>query len=140
MAGPRPGNLSSRCEFQGLTRLMHGLEEGKVRLKVGITHLTRETGEAVLEKYVENLSGAEPSTAAKPLPVGVRTGTLRDGAELRQVNQYRADVKNEVYYSGFIENGTVHMAPRRPLKDAVEKVSAELPGEMRDVIVEVWRV
>ena len=102
--------------------------------------MTKRASGRMLALYVENLSGSEPSTTEQPLPVGVRTGTLRAGAKVKQVNQYRADLYNDVPYAGFIEDGTRKMAPRRPLRDAVEQYTeGELPNDAHDVVVRVWR-
>jgi hypothetical protein len=122
-----------------LTRLTHALQKGQVKATKGITQLTRDTGQKVHTKYVENLSGTQPSMAADPLPVGVVSGELRSKAKSVQVNQYRVDEVNDAPHSGWIEHGTAKMAPRRPLGDAVQQVGEELPGDMGEVNREIWR-
>ena len=132
--------LQSRIEWQGLSRFTGVLEKGKARIPPKFNDLTRTAGGIVLDLYKDNLSGRVPSTAAQPLPVGIRSGRLLEGAKMVQVNQYRVDVKNEVPYSAFLEFGTYKMAPRRPLSDAVEKfIGEDLPDEARRVMAEIWR-
>lgn len=132
--------LQSRIEWKGLARYMGVLERGKKRIPPTFSVFTRTAGGQVLDLYKDNLSGRVPSTAAQPLPVGIRSGRLLEGAKMVQVNQYRVDVKNEVPYSGFIEEGTMYMAPRHPLKAAVDQfIDEDLPDEARKVMVEIWR-
>ena len=132
--------LQSRIEWKGLARFMGVLERGKARIPPKFSDLTRRAGGQILDLYKDNLSGRAPSTAAHPLPVGIRTGTLLEGAKMTQVNQYRVDVENDVPYAGFIEAGTYKMAPRRPLKAAVDQfIDEDLPDEAREVMVEIWR-
>jgi len=132
--------LRSRIEWQGLSRFTGVLEAGKRRIPAKFNDLTRKAGGIVLDLYKDNLSGRVPSTAAQPLPVGIRSGRLLEGAKLTQVNQYRVDIENDVPYSGFIEAGTYKLAPRHPLKAAVDQfIGEDLPDEARKVMVEIWR-
>ena len=130
--------ITSSVRWEGLTKMVFDLQYGVPRrMDKGIERHTRRMGENVHQAYVDNLSGSVPSTAAQPLPVGVRSGHLLASAELRIVNQYRADVENKAHYAGFIEDGTRFMAPRRPLGDAVDTVGQMVPGEMGKVLVNV---
>jgi len=132
--------LRSRIEWQGLARFTGVLETGKRRIPAKFNDLTRKAGGIVLDLYKDNLSGRVPSTAAQPLPVGIRSGRLLEGAKMVQVNQYRVDIENDTPYSAFLEFGTYKMAPRRPLSDAVEKfIGEDLPDEARRVMAEIWR-
>jgi len=102
------------------------------------TEMMRGLKEAIATLYTRNLSGAVPSTDWRPLPVGVRTGTLRAGVKAQMLNQYSFKVTNDVPYSGFIEVGTRYMAPRRPLGAAVDQIAGRVPSEMNKVLTEVW--
>jgi hypothetical protein len=113
---------------------------GRARAMMPATNkMTKATMNLLHTIYVQNLSGSRPSTTAHPLPVGIRTGTLKAGATKRQINQYKSEVFNDVLWSGFIEHGTVHMTARRPLGDAVDQTGQHVPGEMNQVMVSVWR-
>lgn len=130
--------MISSVQWQGLTQMAVDLKRTKPSLmQTGINELTKGMIGMVHQVYVENLSGVSPSTAARPLPVGVRTGKLREGAKKRQINQYSGEVTNEVPYAGFIEVGTKHMAPRRPLGAAVDQVSEMVPGKMDQVLTTI---
>ena len=132
--------LKSSTRFERLTQLVAATQKAKSRWPRSANALTKKAGGELLDLYKDNLSGSVPSTAEDPLPVGIRSGTLLEGAEMVQVNQYRADIKNDVPYSGFIEDGTYKMAPRRPLADAVEQYTGEeLPNDAMEVVVDVWR-
>ena len=132
--------LQSNVRYEGLTKLLKELGKVRGRWPKEANRMTKRGAWRIHDLYVENLSGYRPSTAAKPLPVGVRTGTLREGAKVKQINQYRADVVNDVRYAGFIEDGTKYMAPRRPLRNAIEQYTeGELPNDAHDVVVRVWR-
>lgn len=131
--------LASKVSWRGLSEMIRDIKRRQlVEWPKGANAMTKKAMNTIHATYVQNLSGAVPSTAVKPLPVGVRSGNLKAGAKKRQVNQYRCYVENLVPYSGFIENGTYKMAPRRPLADAVEKFEAGLQIEAEKVLVEVW--
>lgn len=133
--------LQSRVEWVGLTKMIEDIaNRSRVRWPQGCIKLTRKWANKVHKRYVENLSGSAPSTSEKPLPVGVRSGDLRAGAKTVIINQYKFREENDVPYSGFIEDGTVKMTPRRPLGNAVFRTQDEAPGDMNEVLVEVWRV
>jgi len=125
--------IQATVKWKGLTKLVKGIEDGKAKTKPSLSEFTRKLGKDVLDKYQENLSGAVPSTAARPLPVGVVTGELLAGARVKQVNQYRTDVYNDAGHSGWIEDGTSKMAPRRPLKNALDQIEETVPGRMGEV-------
>jgi hypothetical protein len=132
--------LQSKVTFKGLTKTLKELRAVRGRWPKEANRMTKRGAWRIHDLYFENLSGYKPSTTEDPLPVGVRTGTLRAGAKVKQVNQYRADIVNDVRYAGFIEDGTRKMAPRRPLRNAVEKYTdGELPNDQHDVVVRVWR-
>ena len=132
--------LQSNVRFKGLSKTLKELAKVRGRWPTEANRMTKRSAWRIHDLYYENLSGYRPSTAEDPLPVGVRTGTLRAGAKVKQVNQFRADIVNDVPYSGFIEDGTRKMAPRRPLRNAVEQYTeGELPNDIHDVQVRVWR-
>jgi len=132
--------MFSSVQWVGLTQMVFDLKSGvQQRMGRGVNDFTKSMIDTVHQLYVENLSGGAPSTASRPLPVGVRSGTLLAGAKKQQINQYRGDVFNEVPYSGFIEVGTYKMAPRRPLGNAVDLVRGMVPGEMGEVVTAVVR-
>lgn len=132
--------LQSNVRFIGLTQLTAALHKGRVRWPQEANKLTKKAGGELLSFYEANLSGSMPSTTEHPLPVGIRTGELLAGAEIVQVNQYRVDIKNDTPYAGFIEHGTVHMTPRRPLADAIEQYTqGDLPDDAHQVVVNIWR-
>jgi len=128
----------SEVRWEGLAQMAFDLKVRKPSLMVReVNDLTKTLIGDVHTIYVENLSGSVPSTASRPLPVGVRSGDLRRGAKKRQINQYAGEVTNEVPYAGFIEAGTRKMAPRRPLGDAVDQVEQMVPGELDKVLTTV---
>jgi hypothetical protein len=130
--------MISEVQWIGLTEMAFDLKVRKPRKMIrGIDGLTKDMMDMLHQFYVENLSGSVPSTAARPLPVGVRSGRLRAGAMKRQINQYACEVSNTVYYAGFIEVGTRKMAPRRPLGDAVDKLSQMVPGKLGKVLTTI---
>lgn len=132
--------LQSSIRWVGLTSMVWDIR-GRARAMMPATNkMTKATMNLLHTIYVQNLSGSVPSTATSPLPVGVRTGTLKAGATKKQINQYKAEVFNDVIYSNWIEHGAKNLAPRRPLGNAVDQVGLHVPGEMAAVIGKVWRV
>ena len=130
--------MISSVKWKGLTKTVFDLRHGvPKRMQRSCNSMTKDMLEIVHQLYVDNLSGTQPSTASRPLPVGVRSGKLRDGAEKRQINQYAGEVVNDVEYSGFIEIGTSKMAPRRPLANAVDLAGGMVPGRMDQVMTEI---
>lgn len=130
--------MISEVRWEGLAQMAADLRSGwPTRMGRGCSGLTKGVIGSVHQMYVENLSGSVPSTASRRLPVGMRSGALRDGARKAQVNQYKGEVFNEVGYAGFIENGTQHMAPRRPLGDAVDRAQEMLPGQVGEVMTTI---
>lgn len=130
--------MISSVQWEGLAQMAFDLQKKKPSLmSMAIQDMTKTLIGDVYQIYYENLSGSVPSTATRPLPVGVRSGDLRRGAKKRQINQYSGEVTNDVPYAGFIEAGTKHMAPRRPLGDAVGQVGEMVPGKMGQVITTV---
>ena len=133
--------LRSRVEFRGMTNLTQALAQGRRMTARELSKFTQVAGGHVLDLYKDNLSGRVPSTAERPLPVGIVSGELLDSADMKQVNQYRVDVVNDAPHSGWIEKGTSKMAPRRPLEDAVQEYTqGDLPDDANQVIRDVWRV
>lgn len=131
---------SSRVEFKGLTAMIMDLKSRAKKTMPLTLEFTKGLAEATNTLYIRNLSGSVPSTAARPLPVGVRTGYLRSMAKTRKINQYSWRTYNSAFYASFIESGTRRMLPRRPLGDAVDQISRTIPGEMGKVISKAWRV
>lgn len=130
--------LSSSVSFEGLTKILGDFQE---RIPQNASRIiagwTGELGVFLHETYRENLAGFEPSTAEEPLPVGVRSGDLYMGAELHVLNQYAFEEINNVEYSGFIEDGTYKMAPRRPLQDAADQLTEKMGAEQEQILVEI---
>jgi len=132
--------LTTSVKWVGLTSMIMDIR-GRARAMMPRTNkMTKTIGGAIHDRYVDNLSGSRPSTDLHLLPVGVRSGTLLEGARSVQINQYKIEERNEVPYAGFIENGTRYMTARRPLGDAVDQVSKDVPGEMNNVLVDVWKI
>lgn len=131
--------VSSAVSFEGLTKMVGDFTE-RIPQNANriISGWTGELGVFVHEAYRENLSGMEPSTESNPLPVGVVSADLFMGAELHQLNQFAFEEINNVEYSGFIEDGTATMAPRKPLQDAVDKLTAKMGVEQEQILVEIF--
>jgi len=130
--------MISSVRWFGLTQMALDLGKGMPdRLGRGVNQYTKNLLETTHTLYVENLSGGSPSTTERPLPVGMRSGTLKAGARKVQRNQYSGEVLNDVPYAGWIEVGTCKMAPRRPLGDAVDRVREMIPGELAQVMTTV---
>lgn len=129
--------LSSSVGFEGLTEMITGLRNVSRNASSKLAEWTGELGVFCHEKYMENLAGMEPSTADNPLPVGVRSGELFMGAQLRMLNQYSFEETNDTEHSGFIEDGTVNMAPRMPLQNAVDQLTEKMGAEQDQILVEI---
>ncbi len=126
----------SFVQWTGLTELIAELEEHLPRrASRDIAALNDEYMETVLQLYRDNLAGTVPSTEDWLLPVGMRSGELYEGARGELVNQYSHVVYNDDPKAGFIEYGTVHMAPRMPLSDAVDKVEQTLDVTLDEVMM-----
>jgi len=130
----------ARVQVKGLTAMAMDMRGRTKKIKPSSNAMTKRLMRDHLDLYRKNLSGSRPSTAARPLPVGVRTGWLLSRAQAVQINQYAYRVFNDADYSGWIEDGTRFMAPRRPLQDATDQIEEMVPGEMNDVVTEVWEV
>ena len=130
--------MRSSVRWEGLTEMIMDLKAGvPARMDRGVNQYTKDILEIVRQMYVDNLSGGGPRTATSGLPIGERSGDLKEGATKRQINQYSGEVFNVVPYAGFIEEGTQHMPPRRPLGDAVDRGGEMVPGEMGQVLTTV---
>lgn len=131
--------VSSAVGFEGLTKMTADFTE-RIPQDASriIAEWTAELGIFVHEKYKENLAGMVPSTADNPLPVGYRSGDLYAGARLQILNQYAFEVVNETPYAGFLEDGTESIAPRRPLQDAVDQMTAKMGAEQQQIMVEIF--
>lgn len=127
---------TSFVQWRGLTKLLEELTENiPQRASRDMAALTQQSGEDMLAAYRENLAGAVPSTEDSPLPVGMRSGQLYEGAQMEIVNQYSFNVFNDTDYAGWIEDGTIHMAPRHPLQDAVDQLEYDLDERLDEVMV-----
>ena len=120
--------LRSSVSFTGLTRLFTGITNMPAFAQSALHDMTEALGTELLQAYKDNLNGVVASTADDPLPVGVRTGELLAGAQLeanagQAVNQHAFRIVNNTPWAGFIEDGTVKMAPRRPLGAAIDKMA-----------------
>lgn len=126
--------------FTGLTKLVSDLKRAKVVWPKEADKLTKKVGNEMLAFYQSNLSGSRPSTTAVPLPVGVVTGDLLEGAKMKQVNQFRTDVINDDFKAAWIEFGTSKMTPRRPLGAAVEEYTGgDFPNDANEVLPKVFK-
>ncbi len=131
--------LASRVSYQGLTEMLLDFQERIPRKSQAVFgEWTRELGQMAHQLYRENLSGAVPSTAEDPLPVGIRTGELLDGAQLKIVNQFAFEEINETEWAGFIEDGTRFVAPRMPLQNAVDVMTIRMRASQDQVLVEIF--
>lgn len=119
--------------------MITGLEHQASAARLGIPEMTDALAGTAFQRYLTNLEGAVPSTADNPLPVGVDTGDLLGNAQLIRTNQYAFSMVNYSEHAGFIEDGTVHIAPRRPMQNAVDFLEEELQGSIDDVMTTVTR-
>jgi hypothetical protein len=127
---------SSFVEWDGLTKMILDMDQNVPRnASREMAGMTRDLGDDMLQLYRDNLEGSEPSTAANPLPVGMRSGDLYAGATLSVTNQYAFSLYNDTPWAGFIENGTVKMAPRLPLANTVETVEQYMDVTLDEVMV-----
>jgi hypothetical protein len=107
---------SSFVEWDGLTKLILDMDQNvpQQTRAVKLAGMTRELGEDMLQLYRDNLEGSEPSTDdANPLPVGYaerRPARRRDPC-LSPTNT-RSACTTTHRGQGWIEDGTVKMAPR----------------------------
>jgi len=129
--------MISNVKWYGLTEMIMDLKNMPARMRREVNQYTKDVLEMTHQIYVENLSGSAPSTAGSPLPVGMRSRDLRNGAMKRQINQYACEVYNDVPYAGFIEVGTKKMVARRPLGDAIDQMDRIVPGRMGQVLTTV---
>ena len=130
--------LMAPVKWTGLTQMVFDLQHNvQKRLRRSCNEMTKDMLGMVHRIYVENLSGTRPSTATRPLPVGMRTRMLVKSARIRQINQYAGEVVNDARHAGWIELGTYKLVARRPLGDAVDEVRGMVPGRMDDAIREI---
>ncbi len=127
-------------EFKGMTQLLDQLRKSQAVWPKEADKLTKKVGDEMLTFYQANLSGSRPSTTAKPLPVGVVTGDLLEGAEVQQVNQFATKIINKDFKAAWIEFGTANMTPRRPLAGAVEDYTGgDFPNDANQVLPRVFK-
>jgi hypothetical protein len=132
--------MQATVKWQGLDKLQAGMKSKGTKSKRYIREWNELAGDLVEMRYIDNLSGSRPSTAASPLPVGVRSGTLKAGVHKEKKGGGRnvsVEITNRAGHAGWIEDGTYKMAPRKPLKDAVDKTEKEVPGQLGDVMVKI---
>lgn len=126
-------------EWQGMTEALLNFSEKWPRdLSQGISDLTSDLQDMLVTEYKANLSGDSPSTAANPLPVGIRTGDLLNGVSSTQDNQYSFTLTNPVEHAGWIEDGTETMEPRHPLQTAVDTMESELEDKAQEMLDKVF--
>ena len=113
------------------------LFKGKEKTAREIAALAKSEGNETLENYQKNLSGSQPSTSSSPLPVGIVTGELRSSASI-VINDKSFVIFNSAEHAGWIELGTVKMAPRRPLGDAFGKLDRRILKRMDGVMNTIW--
>jgi hypothetical protein len=136
--------MAGNFELRGIVEIQYALERVAGLAEREIEAFVDDIVDDVHEQYVANLSGSVPSTAARPRPVGVRTGKLRAGAkkERARTNTVTGRTTGRVYdetpYAGFIEFGTRKMAPRQPLADALDQ-KAQVDSRMDRVMMRVVR-
>ncbi|MBN1610369.1 MAG: hypothetical protein JW940_27320 [Polyangiaceae bacterium] len=132
--------MDMAVEWRGLTKMAQNLY-GVPRFmdKTISDWYTRPMMMRVWDRYVANLQGPRrPRNFRGPvpatLPVGIRSGELLAGANKVQLNALASRVFNAVPHASYIEFGTEHMAPRRPLGTAVDVESQAVPGQMGEVM------
>lgn len=132
--------MKATVKWKGLTEFTAPLKSGRRRISSSANRMTKRLKNRMRKEYVANLSGAVPSSDESPLPVGVQSGELLQGARegSRQLNSWAFEQANSAPHAGHIEFGTSKMLPRRPLADAVDKVGETVPGEMAQVLGEVF--
>lgn len=132
--------LPITVQVKGITSTVQDLRKRSGGMPSNIGKMTRALSNILHAQYVANLSGIEPSTSARLLPVGVRTGLLRSRAKQVIINQYAFAEENDTPYAGYIEWGTVKMVARAPMRDAKQRLESLVPGQMNDVMVKGWPV
>jgi hypothetical protein len=132
--------LPITVEVKGLTKTVLDLRGRGAKMKLHVGWMTRSLSEELHENYVENLSGVEPSTNERLLPVGVRSGTLRSRAKAVIINQYAFREENDTPWAQYIEWGTRYMTARAPMRAAKEKMERSVPGKMGETMVRGWPV
>jgi hypothetical protein len=130
----------SFVQWRGLTELIADMQTMSREARESIVEMTVRFAERVHYLYVRNLEGMEPSTASSPLPVGMRSGDLHEGATSEIVNQYSFTEWNDVPWAGWIEDGTAKMEPRAPLADAIRQFEEEMETALDEVLVGILGV
>lgn len=124
--------------WTGLTKVISDFQEVlPKKLQKNISQATSDLFDLTLQKYVDNLSGGQPSTDSAPLPVGIDTGDLLGHAEQdsHMLNQYAFEIRNDSDHAGYIEFGTEKMqVARAPLQDAVNQLESEMDTVLDDVV------
>jgi hypothetical protein len=100
---------------------------GKAPMEIDqlLTRARHEEATKSLRHYRQNLSGSVPSTASRPLPVGVRSGKLLGSARLHQ-GKFGFNLYNNASHAKYIEFGTSKMVARRPLGDVMDELDARV--------------
>ncbi len=136
--------MANSFDLRGIVEIQYEMTRLAERAGREIEAFIDELVDDVHEQYVENLSGNVPSTASRPLPVGVRSGQLRAGAKKQGARtnpvtgQTVGRVYDEVDWAGFIEFGTRKMAPRQPLAGALDQ-EAQIDTRMDRVMMRITR-
>jgi hypothetical protein len=131
----------AKVTVKGLTKTLTDIKwRNETLWPQSANQMTKKLGRKLHERYVANLSGDVPSTTARPLPVGVVSGDLRSKAKLRQINQFAFVEENTSDHAAFIEVGTRHITPRRPLGEATDYLATLVPGAANEVVSKAWQV
>ena len=85
-----------------------------------------------LETIPNNIAKSVKSDSEEVTPV--RTGRLQKGYFIEPSNKIGDDAKviNDVPYAVYVEFGTIHMAPRAMMQQAVSKVSTDASVYVED--------
>lgn len=123
-------------QWTGLTDLIMNLGKVPDNMKRELASMTQELFDDTLLRYIENLSGATPSTAADPLPVGIDSGDLIGHAwsDSQVTGENSFQLKNDSDHAGPVEFGTEHMEPRRPMGDAVDILESQMNAKLDEVM------
>lgn len=123
-------------QWTGLTDLILALGKIPENMNHELANMTQELFDETLLRYIENLSGSVPSTAADPLPVGIVSGDLIEHAwsDSKVTGENSFELRNESDHAAFTEFGTEKMEPRHPLQDAVDILESQMNAKLDEVM------
>jgi HK97 gp10 family phage protein len=82
--------------------------------------------------------GAAQITATAKQIAPVDTGYMRSSITPKRVNHMEHAIISQANYSGFVENGTVHMRPRPFMRPALDKHLPGIADALADAAVRIF--